>query len=67
MRKEVKTLVDEAVKQGWRSKVLSSGHVQLFSPDRRTIVTVPGTPSGPRWRDNVISQLRRGGFKWPSP
>lgn len=65
MRKEVRELVDEAVRQGWRSKVLSSGHVQVFSPDGRTIVTLAGTPSGQRWRVKAISQLRKGGFRWP--
>lgn len=65
MHKEVRTLVREAERQGWRAVHLLSGHVQLFSPDGTTIVTLGGTPSTQRWRTRAITQLRKGGFRWP--
>lgn len=65
MRKEVRELVEEALRQGWRVSVRASGHVQLYSDDGVTIVTLSGTPSGQRWRTKAIQQLRQGGFRWP--
>lgn len=65
MNKEVRELVREAERQRWSSRELSSGHVQLYSPDSITIVTIGGTPSDRHWRSNAISQLRKGGFEWP--
>ena len=67
MHKEVRELVEEAERQGWRRRELASGHVQLLSPDGTTIVTIAGTPSRGRWRANAIARLRRGGFRWPPP
>lgn len=67
MHKEVRELVKEAERQGWRRRELPSGHVQLYAPDGTTIVTLPGTPSGGRWRANAVAQLRKGGFQWPPP
>ena len=65
MRKEVRDLVEEAERQGWRRKELASGHVQLLCPDGATIVTIPGSPSDRRWQANAVARLRKGGFKWP--
>ena len=67
MHKEVREIVKEAERQGWRRGELASGHVQLLSPDRVTIVTLAGTPSGGRWRANAIAKLRQGGVQWPPP
>ena len=67
MHKEVRELVEEAERQGWRRRELASGHVQLFSLDGTTIVTVAGTPSRGRWRANAIARLRQGAFRWPPP
>lgn len=65
MRKDVRALVREAERQGWMAVRLTSGHVQLLSPDGTTIVVLPGTPSSQRWRTRAIAQLRKGGFQWP--
>jgi predicted RNA binding protein YcfA (HicA-like mRNA interferase family) len=62
MHKDVRELVRAIEKQGWRVEH-GSGHLKAMSPDGETIVTLPTTPSGGRWRQNVISQLKRGGFR----
>lgn len=66
MKKEVKELVEEAQRQGWRVEIAGSGHIKLFPPDRSlSPVVLASTPSDHRWRDNAISQMRRRGFRWP--
>ncbi len=61
MDKEVRELVDELRRQGWRVEV--AAHVQAYSPDGVSIVTFASTPSDHRWKKNTISRLRRGGFQ----
>jgi hypothetical protein len=62
MRRDVRELVEQAVRQGWRVEERKSGRVLLFSPDGHTIVTLHGTPSDRNWLHAAIRQLRRGGF-----
>lgn len=61
MHKEVRELVRQLERQGWRVEH-GKGHSKAFSPDGRTIVVLPLTPGGGRWKQNLIAQLRRGGF-----
>lgn len=66
MKKEVREIVQEAQRQGWRVEIAKSGHIKLFPPDRtQTMVTIAGTPSDHRWRENALAELRRRGFRWP--
>jgi hypothetical protein len=62
MRRDVRELVEQAVRQGWRAEERRSGRLLLYSPDGRTIVTVHGTPSDRNWRHSAIRELKRGGF-----
>lgn len=59
--KEVRELVREAERQGWRVDA-TGAHYRLYSPDGVTIVTLAKTPSDHRWRENTIAKLRKGGF-----
>jgi hypothetical protein len=63
MDRDVRELVESLVQQGWRVKLLGSGHVMVFSPDQQTIVTLPGTPGDRNWKRIVMAKLRRGGYK----
>ncbi len=65
MKREWRELIEEAQRQGWRAERTQRGHWQLFAPDGRTIVTLPGTPSDWRAFRNTIAQMRRAGFRWP--
>jgi len=62
--KEVRDLVKEAERQGWRVE-FSRGHYKLYAPngDPRPI-TVASTPSDHRWLVNTVSKMRRHGFVW---
>ncbi len=62
MDKEVRKLVAQLERQGWRVELRGSGHYLAFSPDGKTIVLFASTPSDHRWRKNTIARLRRGGF-----
>ena len=63
MDRDVRELVNELASQGWRIRLLRSGHVMVYSPDQQTIVTLPGTPGDRRWKRIVLPKVRRGGFK----
>ena len=67
MNKEVRELVADLIRQGWDVKPTKSGHFRAYSPDGKTIVTLPGTPSDHRWRQNAIRDLRRGGYDPDKP
>ena len=63
MDREVRELVKELARQGWRIRNLRSGHVLALAPDQQTIVTLPGTPGDSNWKRIVLPKLRRGGFR----
>lgn len=59
--KEVQEIIRELERQGWRVE-RGKGHYKAFPPDKKkSMVTIPTTPSGGRWRQNLISQLRASG------
>lgn len=63
MHKEVKEIIAKLEAQGWRIDE-SGRHPMACPPDKsKPCVTLPATPSGPRWKKNLISQLRRSGAK----
>lgn len=63
MHKEVREIAAKLREQGWRiEEARRGGHAKAFSPDGVTIVVLPGTPGGGRWKQNLISDLKKGGF-----
>lgn len=63
--KEIREIIEEAERQGWRSKALRSGHTLMFAPDGKSKVTLPGTPSEHRWLKNALAKMRQAGLRWP--
>ena len=63
-KKDLKKILQEAKRQGWRVVLLESGHYRLYAPDGEHIVDASGTPSDRRGLDNMLAQMRRYGFKW---
>jgi hypothetical protein len=62
-RKELKEIIREAERQGWR--VEKSGHGwRFYAPDKEHIVHAAATPSDRRAINNLVSDLRRYGFTW---
>lgn len=60
--KEIREIKKQLAAQGWRVEETKRGHALAYSPDGITIVTLPGTPGRGRWKQNLISELRKGGF-----
>ncbi len=59
--KEVREILAKLEAQGWR--IDDGGHyVRAYPPDKtKRAVSIPGTPGGGRWRQNLIAALRRSG------
>lgn len=63
--KDIKRIRKELEAQGWQIKDRKGGHAMAYPPDKsKQPVLLPSTPSGPRWRENLLAQLRRSGFVW---
>lgn len=62
--KDLKKMLAEAERQGWRVKRTKRGHYMLFAPDGVGKVTFSGTASDHRSLDNALSQMRKHGFDW---
>lgn len=62
--KDIKAIRKALIAQGWRLED-SGKHTKAYSPDGHTLVTMPKTPGQGRSIDNLIGQLRKGGFIWP--
>lgn len=67
MDKEVREVVEEAQRQGWRCDLRPNGHWRCLAPDKVGMVWIAGTPSDRRWKANTIAKMRRHGFRWPPP
>jgi hypothetical protein len=66
MADDIKAIRSALIAQGWRL-VEGGGHTKAYPPDiTKPMVVLPGTPGGGRWRQNLIAQLRRSGFRWPA-
>lgn len=63
VRKDLKKVLQESEKQGWRVVKVKMGY-QLMAPDGINIVTIHHTPSSHRSLDNYISDMRKRGFVW---
>lgn len=60
--RDVRALIAELERQGWRVSIRGSGHAMAFAPDGSTKVTLPGTPSTRDWLRRIEPHLRRGGY-----
>lgn len=65
MAAEIKTLVKQAIAQGWRVRKLKSGHWMFLSPNTAVApIVFSGTPSDYRAILNFKAALKRSGFKF---
>ena len=63
IQKELKEILDGLRDQGWRVEDVGRRY-KAFPPQRQLpMVTIPKTPSGKRWRENLLGHLRRSGFR----
>lgn len=60
--KEVRPMVEKALRAGWRSKRIRSG-IMLYPPDRSAApVAIHGSMASRGTPDNIRNKLRRGGL-----
>ena len=64
LKKELRQILREARRQGWRVELQRSGHYKLYPPDSSEYVTTGSTPSTPSSIRNLLSRMRSFGFKW---
>ncbi len=58
-------IVDAALEQEWRVERTSKNQIQFFPPPpSKVIITASGTPSDWRAIKNLLSHLRREGFRY---
>lgn len=63
MKKEVGDLIKMALAAGFTfTRQTGSGHYKLTHDDGQTIV-IPSTPSGSRWKQNVLAEIKRANRK----
>jgi predicted RNA binding protein YcfA (HicA-like mRNA interferase family) len=62
--KDLKAIIREAEKQGWRTRRTKQGHVMFYAPDGINKVTASGTSGDQKELNNLLAGLRRYGFKW---
>ena len=63
-KKEIRQLIKELEKQGFRVTQAGSGHFIAWPPDVEVRpVTIPSTPSDYRSMRNTLADLRRAGFE----
>lgn len=57
--KEVRKLLELAESVGFRFvRYTGSGHYKLETETGQSLV-IPSTPGGPRWRSNVLAEIKR--------
>ena len=63
--KDISQIRKALIEQGWRIVRRGGKHEIAYPPDKtKPAVVLPLTPTGARWQQNLISQLRRSGFVW---
>lgn len=61
--KDLRKIFREAEQQSWEINKTSDGW-QLYAPDGVNIVSVHGTPGKQRVRQEILTKMRRYGFRW---
>lgn len=64
MKKELKRIIRELLRQGFEVERTSKGHYRVYL-DGVWVTTLPGTPSDWRSFKNSLAAAKRAGFQWP--
>jgi hypothetical protein len=62
--REIKDLVTELQREGWRVERTRNNHPRAYPPTGEGFVTFASTPRDRRSLPNTIAALRRRGFVW---
>lgn len=65
LKKDLKAILEEARRQGWRVELRKGGHYRLYPPSGRgSPITTGSTPGDRRALLNLVARMRRYGFRW---
>ena len=64
LKKELREILREAQRQGWRVELGRGGHYKLYPPESDEIVATGSTPSSPLSLVKLVARMRRLGFRW---
>jgi hypothetical protein len=64
LKKELRQILKEARRQGWRVELTRSGHYKLYPPGGERPLFTGSTPSSPSAIRNLLSAMRSCGFRW---
>lgn len=59
---DLSKIIKNAQVQGFRYTKTSTGHHQLYAPNRKDIITTSGTPGDSRGWNNFLADLKRAGY-----
>lgn len=63
--KEIRSLVSLAEKAGFEMvRYTGTGHYKMQHGNGQTLI-IPSTPGGPRWKQNVLAEIRRAKRRTP--
>lgn len=61
MHKEIREIVRDLRKRGY-TVAIGGKHLKVKDEQGRTVYTLPTSPGGGRWKQNLLSDLRRKGL-----
>jgi predicted RNA binding protein YcfA (HicA-like mRNA interferase family) len=64
LKKELREILREARRQGWRVERTRGGHYMLYAPDGKNIVVAASTPGKQSSIRETLAEMRSYGFKW---
>jgi len=63
MKKELKRLIHEMEKTGWRFEKGPKCHTMCFAPDGKGMISLPHTPSDHNFLWSVRRELKKTGYE----
>jgi predicted RNA binding protein YcfA (HicA-like mRNA interferase family) len=62
VHKEIRELVRQIEANGFTVEPTKGGHFKVKNANGGTVYSLPGTPGGGRWKQNLVADLRRKGI-----
>ena len=62
LHKEIRSLVREIENAGFTVTRANGRHVKVYNAEGKFIYSLPSSPGRGRWKQNLVSELRRRGI-----
>jgi hypothetical protein len=66
LHKEIRSLVRDIEDLGYEVSRDNGKHVKVLTGDGKYVYSLPSTPGRGRWKQNLLSELRKRGVAVPS-